>query len=75
MLVVTYIPCLAHFIFENMLYFKWETLKSYRHVQRKIREVFYIFILYFQAFQIVKWEKYMAAIFKALFAKVKPTLG
>ena len=52
--------------------------KSFNHINMSkddFREVFYILILYFQAFSNVDVRKNVAAIFKSLFIKVKPTPG
>ena len=58
-----------------MLFFNGKPCNHIDMSKDLFREVFYIFIFYFQAFQILKLGKYMAAIFKSLFTKVKPTLG
>ena len=71
--LMIYFRCLKHIISKKMLFYNE---KPYNHIktQKIILERCFMYILYFfQPFQILNGEKFMAAIFMSLFTNVEPT--
>ena len=58
-----------------MIFFNGKPCNHINMSKDQFREVFHKLIFYFQAFPILKWEKFMVAIFKSLFIKVRLNLA